>query len=37
MFGVSKVSFDPKLYHLEWVGHFEDEQRAETRFTLSLA
>ena len=29
-----KVSFDPKLYHLEWVGHFEDEQRAETRFTL---
>ena len=29
-----KVSFDPKLYHIEWVGHFEDEQRAETRFTL---
>jgi cobalt-zinc-cadmium resistance protein CzcA len=29
-----KVSFDPKRYRLEWVGHFEDEQRAEARFVL---
>ena len=31
-----KVSFDPKRYHIEWVGHFEDEQRAESRFALIL-
>jgi AcrB/AcrD/AcrF family len=24
-----KVSFDPKNYSIEWIGHFEDEQRAE--------
>jgi cobalt-zinc-cadmium resistance protein CzcA len=29
-----KVSFDPKRYRIEWVGHFEDEQRAEARFVL---
>jgi heavy metal efflux system protein len=29
-----KVSFDPKSYRIEWVGHFEDEQRAESRFML---
>jgi heavy metal efflux system protein len=29
-----KVSFDPKRYRIEWVGHFEDEQRAESRFML---
>jgi heavy metal efflux system protein len=29
-----KVSFDPKGYRIEWVGHFEDEQRAEARFML---
>jgi hypothetical protein len=23
-----KVSFDPKRFRIEWVGHFEDEQRA---------
>lgn len=32
-----QVSFDPKRYHIEWVGHFEDEQRAEARFALILA
>jgi cobalt-zinc-cadmium resistance protein CzcA len=32
-----KVSFDPKRYRIEWVGHFEDEERAEARFTLILA
>jgi cobalt-zinc-cadmium resistance protein CzcA len=31
-----KVSFDPKNYSIEWIGHFEDEQRAEARFTLIL-
>jgi cobalt-zinc-cadmium resistance protein CzcA len=31
-----KVSFDPKRYRVEWVGHFEDEQRAEARFGLIL-
>ncbi|HKD31710.1 MAG TPA: CusA/CzcA family heavy metal efflux RND transporter [Xanthobacteraceae bacterium] len=31
-----KVSFDPRRYHIEWVGHFEDEQRAEARFVLIL-
>ena len=31
-----KVSFDPKRYRIEWVGHFEDEQRAEARFVLIL-
>jgi cobalt-zinc-cadmium resistance protein CzcA len=31
-----KVSFDSRRYDLEWVGHFEDEQRAETRFVLIL-
>jgi heavy metal efflux system protein len=31
-----KVSFDPKRYRIEWVGHFEDEQRAEARFGLIL-
>src|SRR5262249_50681221 len=29
-----KVSFDPKRFGLEWIGHFEDEQRAEARFGL---
>ena len=29
-----RVSFDSRRYGLEWVGHFEDEQRAETRFVL---
>jgi heavy metal efflux system protein len=29
-----KVSFDRKGYRIEWVGHFEDEQRAESRFML---
>ncbi|MBO0753692.1 MAG: efflux RND transporter permease subunit, partial [Bradyrhizobiaceae bacterium] len=24
-----KVSFDPKRYRIDWIGHFEDEQRAE--------
>jgi heavy metal efflux system protein len=28
------VSFDPRGYRIEWVGHFEDEQRAESRFML---
>src|SRR5215831_1647921 len=32
----SKVSFDPKRYRIEWVGHFEDEERAEARFILIL-
>jgi heavy metal efflux system protein len=32
----SKVSFDPKGYRIEWVGHFEDEERAEARFILIL-
>ena len=32
----SNVSFDPKRYHIEWVGHFEDEERAEARFILIL-
>jgi len=31
-----KVSFDPKRYRIEWIGHFEDEQRAEARFVLIL-
>jgi cobalt-zinc-cadmium resistance protein CzcA len=31
-----KVTFDPRRYGLEWVGHFEDEQRAEERFVLIL-
>jgi cobalt-zinc-cadmium resistance protein CzcA len=31
-----QVSFDPKRYRIEWVGHFEDEQRAEARFALIL-
>jgi cobalt-zinc-cadmium resistance protein CzcA len=31
-----KVSFDPRAYRLDWVGHFEDEQRAEARFVLIL-
>jgi cobalt-zinc-cadmium resistance protein CzcA len=30
------VSFDPKRYDIEWVGHFEDEERAEARFILIL-
>src|SRR5215467_2362640 len=32
----NNVVFDPKLYHIEWVGHFEDEERAEARFFLIL-
>lgn len=32
----SNVSFDPKRYQIEWVGHFEDEDRAEARFILIL-
>ena len=32
----SNVSFDPKRYQIEWVGHFEDEERAEARFILIL-
>jgi cobalt-zinc-cadmium resistance protein CzcA len=32
----AKVSLDPKHYRIEWVGHFEDEQRAEARFGLIL-
>jgi len=32
----ANVSFDPKRYRIEWVGHFEDEQRAEARFGLIL-
>jgi heavy metal efflux system protein len=31
-----KVSFDPRRYRIEWIGHFEDEQRAEARFGLIL-
>jgi cobalt-zinc-cadmium resistance protein CzcA len=31
-----KVSFDPRRYRIEWIGHFEDEQRAEARFRLIL-
>ncbi len=31
-----KVSLDPKRYRIEWIGHFEDEQRAEARFGLIL-
>jgi cobalt-zinc-cadmium resistance protein CzcA len=31
-----KVSYDTKRYRIEWVGHFEDEQRAEARFGLIL-
>src|SRR5215467_1792968 len=33
---VGNVLFDPKLYHIEWVGHFEHEERAEARFFLIL-
>jgi len=32
-----KVSFDPKQYRIEWIGHFQDEQRAEARFGLILS
>jgi cobalt-zinc-cadmium resistance protein CzcA len=32
-----KVSFDARRYRIEWIGHFEDEQRAEARFGLILA
>jgi cobalt-zinc-cadmium resistance protein CzcA len=32
-----RVSFDPRLYHLEWGGQFEKQQRAEARFRLILA
>jgi cobalt-zinc-cadmium resistance protein CzcA len=31
-----KVSLDPKRSRIEWIGHFEDEQRAEARFVLIL-
>ena len=31
-----RVSFDLKRNQIEWIGHFEDEQRAETRFVLIL-
>ena len=31
-----KVSLDPKRNRIEWVGHFEDEQRAESRFGLII-
>jgi heavy metal efflux system protein len=31
-----KVSYDTRRYRIEWVGHFEDEQRAEARFGLIL-
>jgi cobalt-zinc-cadmium resistance protein CzcA len=31
-----KVAFDPQRYRIEWVGHFEDEERAEARFVLIL-
>src|SRR5262249_41146952 len=30
-----KVSFN-RSYQLQWIGHFEDEQRAEARFGLIL-
>jgi cobalt-zinc-cadmium resistance protein CzcA len=30
------VLLDPKRYRIEWIGHFEDEQRAEARFGLIL-
>jgi cobalt-zinc-cadmium resistance protein CzcA len=30
------VAFDPARYRIEWIGHFEDEQRAEARFGLIL-
>jgi len=30
------VSFDRQRYRVEWIGHFEDEQRAEARFGLIL-
>jgi cobalt-zinc-cadmium resistance protein CzcA len=30
------VSFDPRRYGIEWVGHFENEQRAEARFVLII-
>jgi len=32
-----KVSFNPKLYRLEWGGQFESIARAETRFRLIIA
>jgi cobalt-zinc-cadmium resistance protein CzcA len=31
-----KVTFDSNRYRIEWVGHFEDEERAEARFVLIL-
>jgi cobalt-zinc-cadmium resistance protein CzcA len=31
-----KVSYDPSRYRIQWIGHFEDEQRAEARFGLIL-
>src|SRR5206468_3792532 len=33
----AKVSFNPKLYRLQWSGQFEGIERAETRFRLILA
>jgi len=32
-----KVSFDPRLYRLEWGGQFEKQRRAEARFRLIAA
>jgi hypothetical protein len=32
----ARYLFDPKRYRIEWIGHFEDEQRAEARFGLIL-
>ncbi len=31
-----KVSFDPKKYHIEWGGQFENQQRAQARLVLIL-
>jgi len=31
-----KVSFDPKIYRIEWGGQFEKQQRAEARFRLII-
>ena len=31
------VKFDPARCRIEWIGHFEDEQRAEARFGLILS
>jgi cobalt-zinc-cadmium resistance protein CzcA len=32
-----EVTFDPKLYRIEWGGEFEKQQRAEAQFRLTIA